>query len=181
MVPEVTRLIDRDSLDDAAAAVETLLPDPAVRATLLRVLGEAISSAHEVNPASWSLTLSRTGDHIHFNVGPLLALRIAKSEIGMVLPETVSSGIAASAPGVSKTSPFDAVRGMAYVAGPHQGVLEAWKALESAHRSRNASPQIDSGSGHRAFSGSTKAPSLLSHRSFPRLGHARPGRGMPSV
>ena len=62
------------SAQTAEETLQNLLPDQDQRVALLRTLGVVIREAHRVNPASWSLTLSKERDYINLNVGRVFVL-----------------------------------------------------------------------------------------------------------
>lgn len=53
----MTTRIDRDDTAAAARNVELLLPDPAVRSSVLTFMAQSILAAHEAGPSTWSLSI----------------------------------------------------------------------------------------------------------------------------
>jgi hypothetical protein len=63
------RRIDRSSAADAHFVLESLIPDAAGRLRWLGLLADATVAAHDVNPASWAVTLFDNG--LRLNVGQI--------------------------------------------------------------------------------------------------------------
>ena len=81
----VTLPISRGDSSTVRKAIERLYPDADVRRRCLSLLAESVSTAHEVSPTSWGLTL-RDGD-VRLNVGPLETFLLLPDELMLVLDE----------------------------------------------------------------------------------------------
>lgn len=84
--PEVRALWDPGAASDAAQLIEWLLPDKAVRESVLTIVADAIDAAHLVNPNAWGTTLRR--DEIRLNVGQLETLVLREGAVYLVVDGT---------------------------------------------------------------------------------------------
>lgn len=76
------REMDRTDPEEARAVVERIVPDEAARRACLALLADAIETAHETAPASWSVTLFRDG--VRLNVGAVETTVIGRKRRGTI-------------------------------------------------------------------------------------------------
>jgi len=74
----MTTPIDRDDAAAAGAFVERLLPDSAVRSTVLSFAAQSILAAHEAGPSSWNVSIWR-GNSVLLNVSHCSLISIAQN------------------------------------------------------------------------------------------------------
>ena len=80
--PVATEVLDRTDPKDAAAVLETLIPDREDRQAFIEVLANSIEAAHAVGPESWSVSLF--GSLLRLNVGPIEALTVGREFVRLL-------------------------------------------------------------------------------------------------
>lgn len=76
----------RNDLDEASRVIETLLPDPQLRASSINDIAQSIQTAHELSATGWNLNL--TDRLLRFNAARLYMYDITSNHIGITVDKT---------------------------------------------------------------------------------------------
>lgn len=133
--------------------IEAVFPDTDERHGFLHAMADAITTAHNVNPYSWSV--SRRGGGISLNVGPNRTMRAAAEEVGFIAtgsePELVKALTDAGVE--AKVSPFSFPEQAHYVKlVSASGFGDAMGALSERFTAAIAATAIRNTPFHKSFS-----------------------------
>ncbi len=117
----------------ADTSISSLIPNEALRQSILSALAECIQGAHEQNPAGWDLTLNPNGQYLRLNVGRIFLFDIQKREISISavrssIPEALRQHVDPESHRMSSEG-FKSLKGVSWYSFPPASFSDVWDQL----------------------------------------------------